>query len=571
MFFEYPAIFRLLLQLALWSWIVFGPGLSLTCVFLKGKRVSLPTVLALSIGYGLMAVPMAGYLYVIAAYQPLTMLALLIPATLFNLVGLGLWRRKRLPVLADGPGPNAWNWFGLGLVLVIAFLTYQGKYPFVALEHWKMLGSTDCFMEGTFKYLGYSEAGSAVSPIPRHWDNIVRGNVALSSTHVLIFGAAGFRILRVAIAVLLGLMGWLLGEHILGGRRGALIGIALFGLNPYVVMIQDMDRNVMALAYAAFLFYLTDRLRAGPVVTGLTVGFTAGLGLNLLPLVYLAPLSLHFWLLGRNRLRNLSLLYACALPVAALWLMYIGTGGSDPGEIEPFTYHFLGMEFQTHYLLAFPFADELVRGLEQPFPPVLHFPMDVCRTLGLVVVALSALGLWRTWTRSKSRTIMLLFWGVPTYVVLSMMAILVFDDQLRLVITGLFPVLLFALAGIEALSAFKDRAAVLGSVYLALQLTCLGITQIEFPVDERISDPRHYEYWQKEDARHELKKGALSGIRRIGYCLILPIPNYSPWVFSNTTLDYSPLDRKMPQALGDSRSRWRDLADPDLRKGLHTD
>ncbi|NOZ02097.1 MAG: hypothetical protein GXP54_09440 [Deltaproteobacteria bacterium] len=492
MLFELPVIARAPIQLLLWCWIVLLPGLGLASMWLRGRRVRDVEAASLVLGFGLMAVPLAAYVYVLIAFVPMTLKILLVPSSAVNLLYLAFRFRGLRMITAPS---SRWLWAGMGLVLAVAFLSYDAGHLSFTLQEWRTTANTDCFRSGVYQLLGHQSPASpeAMAPISRNWNGTIRGNMALASTYALIFGEVGFRLLRCTLAVLLGFVGWALGSRHERRVAGGLLGLAFFALNPYVVMIQVLDTNVMAFAFGAFLMVLADCLDAGPITLGVVAGFTVGLGMNLLPLVFLIPLSAHILMNRRRRWLDLSLFLATALPVASIWLAYV-TEMMTESWVQPFTYDFLGFQIKTNRLMVFPFGDGITRGAMDPFPSFIHYPMHVVHTLGVLVVAAALVGLWRTWKTSRSRALILALWGAPTYAALSLQAVLVEDDQMRIILTGMAPLFLLALTGVVYAWDNRARWPRFLTVAAALAVICFAASFLNFPVDRRIRDARWMVY-----------------------------------------------------------------------------
>jgi hypothetical protein len=179
--------------------VIVLPGVALATAFLNGKRSPSAVVGALVIGFGLAAVPTLGHLYVLFSGQP----------TSFALVA------------------------GLAVVVVTAFATSDGTYPVMAADDWRSNGTTQCFMEGTYKYMGVPTPARTEVRAPTHGGAFITfGNVALSSTHMVIFGAPGMRVLRCAVALLMALLGWILWGHFGGTKRLAVVGLGCSRSTP---------------------------------------------------------------------------------------------------------------------------------------------------------------------------------------------------------------------------------------------------------------------------------------------------------------------------------------------------
>lgn len=506
MFLDAPLPIRLFVQSAAWMWIVALPGVLLAAEFLRGRRVSVAVIGALTLGFGLAATPTIEHVFVLVSGHPADIAGLLVVATVINAVGAWRWRAGlRLDI---EPLPRAQGLaLGLGLLVVLAvtFVTTDGTYPLVAADGWKSSGTTQCFMDGTFRYM---QVPTPAPPRPfgpqyvRPTDGgefITFGNIALAATHTLIYGAAGLRFLRCAVGLLLGLLGWIVWHHVGGRERFAVVGLAVFALNPYVVTTGDMDRNILALAYAALMYVLTARLRAGPGVVGLVAGFTVGLGLNLAPALFLVPLVWHFWRRPGPRVRNVAVLLGTATAIGALWaVLYLpfplGLWPSRRGDAKPWVYDIANFELHSRFLLGFPFASPWIKGPHNAFPPWLHLPLHVYRSFGALLLGLASVGVVSSWRRSRSDTLELIAWGLPTFLLVAAMAVFTAYLQTRLVFAALLPLLVFLLIGISTVARRPRTGAWAAAAATAMVAVGMMAAHRDVAVDQRLEDPRFSAY-----------------------------------------------------------------------------
>ena len=461
---------------------------------------------------------------------------------------------------------------------------------------------------------------------------MIRGKIMLAATFLHLFGMVGYRLLRVAILVLLMCVGWLTGEQLTGSRTGAIVGAVVLALNPYVLMIPDLDRNVMALAYAGLLFYMCHAGIGIPIVLGLLAGLTAGLGLNMLPVMFVLPLALHLGLGRRIGIQRFVLFCGVAVLSGLFWVAgqgappmvprvgqggglsqdsvqdgrpnpqhyptYIDKGTDDltvgkPGRetglqpgtdlpkdmilpgtdlpkdmilpgtdlpkdmiqsgtdlpkdmlMEPeepeidgfirggdaaYVHTFLGVTVRADRPMAWPFHDTIARGPENPYPAFLYDLLDVAKTLGVVVLSLAALGVYLCWRRSRLLVLELVLWGLPTYAVLAMQGLLIDDEQLRIIINGMLPVLLLTVVGLTGLfeSGARKKKVVIAAVAAVVFAVSAGLlARLDFPVDERAE-----EFGGKVMEMKELPEGfALPDLRTREealdeYSLPSVLPNY---------------------------------------------
>jgi hypothetical protein len=570
----------LALQVLLWAWIVLLPGLFLARFVLRDRRPSAVLLAALALGFGFMAAPVLAHAYLWWAGERVSLGVLLVPATVLNLAGLlWTWRRRSIAVQGEGPLP----WIAAAVIVVAAFVTTDGLFPVASADYWKANGTSGCFMEGVAKYTGihshpHEQSGAGLPDWRAIDEKATMTNIIVAGSHVAIFGAPGFRFARCGFLLMLGLLGWLVWRHLGGSRRGALLGMAIFALNPAVLQVASLDRDVMALAFAALLFVLAEPARAPAIVLGLVAGFAGGLGVRMMPVVYLLPLALHLWFRKGNRARDLFDLFAAALVTLALSAPnFLGNALADyTGKVAlvdgarrlagfrsmpSFPYDLLGLRFESHYLLSFPFASQVYRGPDMPFPSFLFWPMHLLHGFGLAAIALSLLGAAWYWKRSRAGAVTLAFWGIPVYAGLSLMAIFVSPDQERLILMGLLPLLVLLVAGCFQVAA-GWRSVVVGAVLVvalagAARAACLW----DAPVDPRFYTYANREYWFGPDEWRDLGP-ELGREARARYEAPSLLPSLWGWavqeyeVIASTAAEY----RVRAAAL----DAWQDLREPDL-------
>lgn len=569
----------------LWAWIVLLPGFFVTRWIIGGREATSAFVAAASLGFGLVTVPLVAHLILYVTGSWLHLAPLIVPATLINGAGVALWRRTPAPVLRpDGP----LLWIGLVFLAVTYFMMTDGAFPVVSVDRWKVIGTTNCIMEALCKYLGihshypsWAGGGDGV-----FWQDIdeamTMANLLPSGTHTLLFGAPGLRILRAVLGVLLGLLGWIVWERVGGPRRFAIAGLLLVGANPLVTEIANFDRSVLALAYALLLYvFATGPLRVSPIVLGALAGLTAGMGVRMLPIVYLLPLGLHLCFQKGSRLRDVFFFLGAALPTLAIslynsllasWRDYSplaeGMAQGVPRwrggfrSVEGFRYELLGWSFESHYALWFPFGDAWSRGPDLPFPMPLFWPMHLYRVLGGPILALALWGFWRFWRESKVSALVLLMWGLPVYVVLSGMAFFEEMAQERLILVGLLPLLVFALKGLASLFVRPRDIVAAGVLSVLLMAGAWGIAQLDAPVDERYYAPEYYLYHGDGETDPRDVTGDIGARKRVVYGSPRLVPDYGQWATPEWEDAVTvPAAQARPPGWHDD---WLDYREPDL-------
>lgn len=485
---ELPPLAPWPLPIVLFAALILLPGFFLASAVLAGRRVEGALLTLLSVVLGLVAVSGTAYLWVAISGRHLSLLALLTPSVSYTLVAGVLWWRGKRPQLLPTPLPL---WLGLGVVAIAVFFTHDASVLAEAADNWFNDGRGNCFRLGTFQYLGLPSPvwQETLPPLAHYWDGIMPGNLALSSLYTMLFGAPGFRLLRMTMAILLGLQGYILGRRYSNRPLGGYVGLVVFALNPFVLMVQDTDRNFMALVFGAMLYTLLVFEVAGPILLGLLAGFTAGLGLQMLPLLFLLPVGWHVWQRQRRPLPA-AISVICGLAVAALWLLQ--TGWYDPGPLNPLRSYDLGfMELRIQYVLGFPFYPEFTHGPFNTYPALLTFAFYVANTIGVALVGMGVLGWYRMGEVRRRDLVTLMLFGLPPILALGLMVRIV-PDQLRLAMTCVLPCLVGITVGLNWALARRPTPLRIGLMAGAVVLPfviLLLLMQVRVETDPRFATP----------------------------------------------------------------------------------
>ena len=466
--------------------LVLLPGFLLASAVLAGRRVEEALLALLAIVLGLVSVAGTAYLWVAISNEHLSFMALLVPSCSYSLVAGVFWWRGKRPELLRTPLAV---WLTLALVALVVFLTHDASVLAEAAGNWFNDGRGNCFRLGTFQYLGLPSPvwQQTLPPLADYWDGIMPGNLALSSLYIKVFGWPGLRLLRVTMALVLGLQGYLLGKRYSNWGFSGYVGLVVFALNPFVLLVQDADRNVIALVFGSLLYTLLVCELGGPVLLGIIAGFTAGLGLQMLPLLFLIPVGWHLWQQHRRPWPPIVAVI-CGLAVAALWLLRIGW--YDPGPLNPMQAYDLGfMELRIQYVLGFPFYPDLTHGPHNTYPALLTFVFYMANTLGAILVGLGVLGWFRMAETRRNELWTLMLFGLPPLLVLGLM-VRIIPDQLRLAILCLLPCLVGITVGANWVLGSRPtrfRVALIGAALLIPFLILLGLAQVRVESDPRFA------------------------------------------------------------------------------------
>jgi len=273
-----------------------------------------------------------------------------------------------------------------------------------------------------------------------------------------VFGLHSFHVLYVLFAVVLFLFTYLLLEHWTESEAAALAGAAFVCLNPYVLSLEVLDRNFIALALSAAAFCTLAMQRDRIFVHGLLFGLCAAAGLRFLPLLFLVPVFLIYL---RQRVRWLSwLLFGLAFTiVVAHNLPHLSYHG----------FHSLG-ETESLPELAWLVLSRFERSPFLPLPNLLFYPVHILACVGSLCGGVVLLGALRCWQQGRSRFLMLALVFVLPWAVLACQRDWLQGDKSRILVMSMLPIAVFLGFAVHSLLRRSSLRADLVTVAVAMLL-----------------------------------------------------------------------------------------------------
>jgi hypothetical protein len=337
-------------------------------------------------------------------------------------------------------------------VAVFSWFYYTNSEFLLSLASYLQRGEAKCFYMLTFKLLA---ALNPDGPLPlKQIYGIIStpGNAMFTATLVPALGEQTFRVLYAFFQLALFLFTYLLVVN-WTGRVWLGLAAALFAtLNPYALSVEVLDRNNMALALSAALFYTVFRFPTKTLLHGLLWGVTAGVGLRFLPLTFALPILVCYGLeKARPKAYAFFLLgFAVAFPFNIPHLF--DNGFASIGEATP-PWTLLGQALAGQWRT--PFA---------PYPNYLLYPINALNHFGYLLAALIVLGLVEMARTERRRLLLLGLLFLPTYVVLAAQRNWLEQDKLRILLTAFLPLAVWAAYGLRALADRKRLAWNVGTL-----------------------------------------------------------------------------------------------------------
>ncbi|MBM4373204.1 MAG: hypothetical protein FJ098_16230, partial [Deltaproteobacteria bacterium] len=324
------------------------------------------------------------------------------------------------------------------------------------------------------------------------------GPAILVAPFLALFGLPGLRLAFVLQGLLLPGLGFVLGCRLLRRPWAAWAAAVLLAVNPWSLGVQVFDENFMASCFGSLMLALLLRERPAWAAAGMSLGLFLGIrhvGVLMVPFL----LGFAWWTVRRPR-PLLELCGAAALaglPCAVLHtFLWIQTGTPFEGAIgrPPAQHSFLGLDFDLSVLLNFPFVDEPLRSPYMAWPPLIAFPLDLLRRLGILAAALLPAGIVHIWRREPGSAFLLASWAVPLWLLVMVQSNWIEPNKMGVPAAALAPVVIALVGGAAFLLEGARRAWRRWALWAGTAVAAAGcgalLAGVETTVDERVLSSR---------------------------------------------------------------------------------
>ncbi|MFT7621228.1 MAG: hypothetical protein ACI9WU_000389, partial [Myxococcota bacterium] len=502
----------------IWLWVQYLPGYLLARLLVPDARGLERHLTALITGF--MPVPLVYFLLGALSGLPMDAPLIFVASSSLILAGLAaagpaVWRtpdigrRDILVVLTAGLAIALWLVIGFrGIDAGDALTTIQHCLYVIALHgiHNDPTGSIALWdaMSGDFIHFMIHH-DSTLNGMGELLYEQRLGNVPVLGVPLATLGMAGWVTSSIHASTIAGLASFLAARSAGASTRASALGAVLLVWGTTVFLGYHLNENGYALAAVAFFIHVALRPGVTPrgliVLTGLIAGHLVGIrhtAVLFWPAVAIALL----WQPGalRHRVGRLALWLLMVAPAAAPWL-YINSvklGGllthpkihpDSGGRVVENTLGGWSFMFKP---LQWPFTDQLVRTVWNPFPTLLWIPLWTAQCFGQLPTAVALLGVWRAAATRRTLVLLLLF-ALPHTLAIAWLEGVDWE-QVTYAVPGLAPMgILFALgldwsgvtSGLNGAATSRRRIAVAVAT-LSIVGAAYGIRTLEFPVDRRL-------------------------------------------------------------------------------------
>lgn len=392
------------------------------------------------------------------------------------LLGTGSWRALRdHPWRAPTPGEAA-ALVAAAAVAGLSAALHTDAELLLSLASYLNTGEAECFYMQTFSLVGELQPGSDAGGVRDAWSIVNSpGNVIYTAPLMATLDAVTFRVGDVLFRTLLFLFVQLSLFRWTRRRLLALLGGLFAVLNPFMLSVEVLDRNVIAAALSAALLFA---LRARPeqlFTHGWLLGLLTVSGLRFLPACFAVSVVAVHQARGWSLRQVGTLLAAMVVPLAVAAPHLQHHGLHSLGETEGIS-ELASMTLQ--HLPRTPFL---------PYPTGIFYFLDMLDLLGLIVCALAVVGALRSFRGEPAWMVALVVPVLAIGAVLSIQRDWLQGDKVRIAIEALVPIVLLASLGIADLfdGSHRRKPALRDLVVATLVLAVGGfaVGRIEVPPD----------------------------------------------------------------------------------------
>lgn len=347
-----------------------------------------------------------------------------------------------------------------GLVCLFAGYYYTNKELILSLGSYLIKGDAECFYQQTFRVTKELNPDfKSCIPVGKVYEIICTpGNILFTATSLSFFKLFSFKITYILFTGLLFIFAYLVVNKLVERKIIALCSAVFAVLNPYILSVEVLDRNIIALAVSAILIYLILEHKNKVFLHGAVFGILSGAGLRFLPLLFIVPVVM-FYYQGRKDVKAYLVFLAGFTITFTFNLPHLFFNGlNSMGETE------------TSLALIWKMCTERLRTPFMPFPNAVFYMMNILKYFGYLffgVILLGAIFLYKT---NRKLFIIFLFIFLSLICVLSYQRNWIEADKCRIIITGFLPSYVFFAYGLKRIflkeSILRKSMAVLVSIVL---------------------------------------------------------------------------------------------------------
>jgi hypothetical protein len=405
---------------------------------------------------------------------------------------------------------DVWILLVAGVVGVCAGVYYTNKEFVLSLGSYLIKGDAECFYQQTFRTIKELNPDfKSGIPVGKVYEIICTpANILFTSTNVVFFKLFGFKITYIVSACLLFIFVYLIVDALIKQKIIALCSALWAVCNPYILSVEVLDRNIIALTISAVLFYLILEHKNKVFLHGLVFGILSGTGLRFLPLVFIMPVIM-LYCYERKDAKAYAVFIAGFVITFAFNVPHLFFNGL----------HSLG-ETESSLRLIREMCSRGLRTPFLPFPTMVFYMLNILNYFGYLFFGIIIVGGFTLYRTHRKLFAAFLFLFLSVLSVLSYQRNWIEADKCRIILTGFLPLYVFFAYGLKRIftkgSILKKGMAGLACVFLPM-IVVRVFSIVDFGQDAGFYK-RKYLYQQESVLYYEFVKKA--------FCRIGAFPEY---------------------------------------------
>lgn len=431
----------------------------------------------------------------------LTIINSILPIIIFSIIILCCKRKNDLKRICTISSVSKDELLVLAISISLAVFMayyYSNKEFILSLASYFTKGDAECFYMQTFKTIeGLNQDFTAKITVSKVYEIICTpGNILFTSTLLPVLKLYSFKMIYVLFTWLLFVFVYLIVNKLIKHRIIALLTAIFAVLNPYILSVEVLDRNIMALTISAILFYLLLEHKNKIFLHGLVFGILAGTGLRFIPLLFIFPIAILYRKEHFNFKTILIFISAFIITFTFNIPHFYFHGLNSLGETESSSY--LVFEAFTKYART-PFL---------PYPNVLFYVFNILNYFGYFIFGIILIGAFKLWRTDKRIFLSLspLFFFI--ILILSCQRNWLEGDKYRIMIEGFLPVYIYFAYGIDYIIAKGNIFKKFALIFISLLLPIIfvhAVSAVNFNYDKEFYS-RKYLYQQESKSYYESVK-----------------------------------------------------------------
>ncbi len=347
----------------------------------------------------------------------------------------------------------------LALIIVLLFFYYSNSEFILSLASYLIKGDSECFYMQSFRTVGILNPSLDKETLLNKTYEIIctPGNILFTSTFIPILKMYSFKIIYLFFIAIFFIFTYLIVKKLIANKVIPLM-VAIFAvLNPYILSVEVLDRNIITLAISALLFYVVMEYEDKIFLHGLIFGILAGTGLRFLSLVFFVPIFIFYWQKNK-RIKTYLIFLASFIITFTFNIPHIYFQG----------FHSLGEKTSSLSLIIDAFT-KWKRTPFLPFPNIVFYLINVINYFGYIIFAIILLGGVNLFKFNKKGLFILLYIFFLTLFILSYQRNWVEGDKYRIIIEAFLPLYILLGYGLKSLFIKKHLVRTYG-LFTALLL-----------------------------------------------------------------------------------------------------